>query len=270
MNEEDVKVRLVLDEEDPQEVASGMIARPLQERIVAPKVSYEAEAIGLRIERLIEQHGMAKSRGGEADMLSRLLVDVHDGGVGLADAERIVSQMKSRFANGNGSDAAKTKSQRNVGAIVIAGLLVCAIFVALGGFMVATQKAINNVGANTPTPTNAAGTAATVPSPRSWQYYATQSDAPRVAQQSIDDKTSTKFKLFNSSGQPVQVYWISYEGKRVFYANVGAMKSFEQLTFASHPWEVQDANGKALLYFAAGDKTNEAIDLVGTMRSLKR
>lgn len=269
MNEEDVKVRLVLDEEDPQEVSSGMIARPLHERIVAPKVSYEAEAIGLRIERLIEQHGMSKSRGGEADMLSRLLVDVHDGGVGLADAERIVTQMESRFANGNDSDAAKTKSQR-VGAIVLVSLLICAVLVGLGGFMVATQKAINNVGSPMSGSTDTAGNAVLVSTPRSWQYYANQSDAPRIAQQSIDDKTSTKFKLFNSSSEPVQVYWISYEGKRVFYANVGAMKSFEQLTFASHPWEVQNANGKTLLYFAAGDKKNETIDLVGTMRSLKR
>ena len=268
MQEEDVKVRLVSDEEDPQEISSGMIARSLQERLSAPKASYEAEALGLRIERLIDQHKAAKNRG-EADMLSRLLVDVHDGGVGLADAEKIVLQMEGRLPCA--SDAAPKKSGTNAPAIVIALIAVVAMFIGLGGFMVASQRAINNVTASSPI--IGAATRGTVAAPitaRTWQYYSKQSLAPREAQQSIDGDTPTNFMFFNSSGAPVQLFWIDYSGKRVFYATVGSMKTHRQLTFASHPWEVQDANGSVLLYFDSGARKDETIDLVGTMRNLKQ
>lgn len=268
MQEEDVKLRLVSDEDDPQEISSGMMARPLQERLSAPKASYEAEALGLRIERLIDQHKTAKNRG-EADMLSRLLVDVHDGGVGLADAEKIVSQMEGRLAGA--AEAPPRKSANNAPAIVFALVAVVVIFVGLGGFMVASQRVINNV--TTPAPIDGASKPVVGAAPiatRTWQYYPKQSLAPPEAQQSIDGDIPTNFMLFNSSGSPVQLFWIDYSGKRVFYATVGPMKTHRQQTFASHPWEVQDANGSVLLYFDSGARKDETIDLVGTMRNLKQ
>src|SRR5207302_8770023 len=63
---------------------------------------------------------------------------------------------------------------------------------------------------------------------------------------SIDGAVSTSIQFTNSTAGPVNVYWIDYQGQRVFYRGgdfptLAAGQSYIQQTYITHPWVVTDA-----------------------------
>jgi len=50
----------------------------------------------------------------------------------------------------------------------------------------------------------------------------------------------------NRSAGDIQLFWLGYDGKRVLYATVPAGQSKAGVTFATHPWLLQDAAGQCI------------------------
>ena len=63
---------------------------------------------------------------------------------------------------------------------------------------------------------------------------------------SITGLVSTSIQFVNQTTGPVTVYWLDYQGQRVFYNTLAAGQSYDQQTFLTHPWVVTDASGACL------------------------
>jgi hypothetical protein len=69
---------------------------------------------------------------------------------------------------------------------------------------------------------------------------------------SIEAPVPTSIQFTNKTSGPVNVYWINYQGQRVFYRGgqfppLAAGQSYVQGTFITHPWIVTDATSNACL-----------------------
>jgi hypothetical protein len=53
---------------------------------------------------------------------------------------------------------------------------------------------------------------------------------------SVDSVTATEVVFFNQSQVPIRTYWLDFDGKRVFRAEIRPGDSFFQQTYVSHPW----------------------------------
>ena len=53
---------------------------------------------------------------------------------------------------------------------------------------------------------------------------------------STDGSTPAAIDFVNHETYAVDVYWINYSGDRVFYNTLGAMSSYVQGTYITHPW----------------------------------
>lgn len=49
---------------------------------------------------------------------------------------------------------------------------------------------------------------------------------------------ATTIRFVNDSGADKVVYWLNFDGLRVFYARLAPGESYDQQTFVSHPWVV--------------------------------
>jgi von Hippel-Lindau disease tumor supressor len=77
---------------------------------------------------------------------------------------------------------------------------------------------------------------------------------------SKESRVSTQITFANNSAQTVKLYWLNFEGKRVFYSALETGESLEQQTYLTHPWVVTDADGNAWsLHFAKTKPSNVRI-----------
>jgi len=53
---------------------------------------------------------------------------------------------------------------------------------------------------------------------------------------SVNRATSTVVTFINRGMLTITVYWLNYQGERVFYAKLGPGQSYVQSTFVTHPW----------------------------------
>ncbi|XP_014213975.1 von Hippel-Lindau tumor suppressor homolog [Copidosoma floridanum] len=73
---------------------------------------------------------------------------------------------------------------------------------------------------------------------------------------SIHNRDSSFVKFFNTSPHDVEIYWIDYNGKPVFYQTLGHQDYIDINTFVTHPWifvekETKDrylANGSSVYF----------------------
>jgi len=64
---------------------------------------------------------------------------------------------------------------------------------------------------------------------------------------------STTILFVNSSSATVNVFWLDYQGNRVWYATLLPGDSYIQETYLSHPWVITDESGNCLeLHLALG------------------
>jgi hypothetical protein len=58
----------------------------------------------------------------------------------------------------------------------------------------------------------------------------------------------------NESSQTVQIFWLDYNGQRVFYNVLSPGTSYTQVTYVTHPWVVADVSGTCLsIYLPIGE-----------------
>ncbi len=69
----------------------------------------------------------------------------------------------------------------------------------------------------------------------------------------------TEIRFVNELSYPVKVYWLDYQGKRAYYAEVEPHATFTQQTFLTHPWLVTDGNEKPLAIFLPTEQLGVAI-----------
>jgi CSLREA domain-containing protein len=65
---------------------------------------------------------------------------------------------------------------------------------------------------------------------------------------SISGDTSSLITFDNQSGVTVSIYWLDYQGNRVFYNTLPSGQSYDQQTWITHPWVALDAGGNCLGY----------------------
>jgi len=68
---------------------------------------------------------------------------------------------------------------------------------------------------------------------------------------STQASTSIKITFQNTTTETVHAYWIDYQGKEVFYFNLGPAESHVQQTYITHPWRIKDDNERVLNEFIA-------------------
>ena len=57
------------------------------------------------------------------------------------------------------------------------------------------------------------------------------------------------FTVANPSPRTVLVYWLDYQGREIFYRQLGPGQVYLQRTYVTHPWRVRDANSGRVVAF---------------------
>lgn len=68
---------------------------------------------------------------------------------------------------------------------------------------------------------------------------------------SLEGKVRTDIRFVNKTSGLVQVYWLDYAGKRVYYNKLPPGASYVQQTWKTHPWVVLDSSGRCIGYVIA-------------------
>lgn len=65
---------------------------------------------------------------------------------------------------------------------------------------------------------------------------------------SLEANVQTSMVFTNKESQPIRVYWLDYDGKRILYETLGTGQVFSIQTYVTHPWLITDAkdNCKAI------------------------
>lgn len=66
---------------------------------------------------------------------------------------------------------------------------------------------------------------------------------------------STSLVFQNSSRSDISLFWLNYEGKRIFYYTLHAGAQYSLMTYISHPWVVVDGHGQCLELVLPGKST---------------
>jgi hypothetical protein len=75
-----------------------------------------------------------------------------------------------------------------------------------------------------------------------------------LSSQKSSIETSLTFR--NTLSQPIQLFWLDYDGRRRPYQSVGPGEALVQPTFFTHPWVVADLSGRCLsIYYGRRDPT---------------
>jgi hypothetical protein len=59
---------------------------------------------------------------------------------------------------------------------------------------------------------------------------------------SQNTNTQTTVNFVNRTDDPVDVYWVNYEGNLVFYQHLASGESWVVQTYVTHPWAIYDDN----------------------------
>jgi hypothetical protein len=72
---------------------------------------------------------------------------------------------------------------------------------------------------------------------------------------SLAESSSTSLMFRNESQTTISLFWLNYEGKRIFYSNVQKGAQYSLATYISHPWVVVDKQGRCLELVLPGKST---------------
>ena len=68
---------------------------------------------------------------------------------------------------------------------------------------------------------------------------------------SLEGKVRTNIRFVNKTAGVVKIYWLDYNGKRVYYNTLAAGARYVQPTWQTHPWVVINASGACIGYVIA-------------------
>ena len=64
---------------------------------------------------------------------------------------------------------------------------------------------------------------------------------------SVLGTTAVNVTFENPTARAVRVYWVDYEGREIFYQELAPRTSYEQATYATHPWRVREVGTNTLV-----------------------
>jgi von Hippel-Lindau disease tumor supressor len=73
--------------------------------------------------------------------------------------------------------------------------------------------------------------------------------AENVGIRSVNGDISTSVRFVNHRQIMLKIYWLNYEGKRVFYRSLKPGEQYVQQTYLTHPWLITNVNDNALYLF---------------------
>lgn len=104
------------------------------------------------------------------------------------------------------------------------------------------------------------GTAAPVPSPTITPLPVADASCQAEAHsQSLNSNTPTSFTITNHTSETLSVFWLSFQGQRVKYFDLGPGQTHTQGTFITHPWVVADPKGVCIRLFLVINPTQITI-----------
>jgi len=209
--------------------------------------SYREELLMHSLEALIPDL-IKQGRGKEAEIGSRLLVDLTERRITASEAKEIFELIEAKHrgeAVQRNADLSQAATNRNL-LLTTAFTLLVLVF---AGISISTSHHHR-----------------TVHQPGQAQYQG-QSD-PRflpvsleTSMHSISGSFATTFTITNKSDKMVALYWLNYQGDRVLYGHLEPGQQLGQLTFLTHPWVVVDDEGKAIMLFLPGTRQNQQIEV---------
>jgi Co/Zn/Cd efflux system component len=139
----------------------------------------------------------------------------------------------------------------------ILGLLVAvlAVVVSVVGIVIAHQDTVHS--GPKPPGTGAAVQADTPPSGARELQLLSCDQADRLPSQTGTDPTTITF--VNLSATTVKLYWINFQGARVFYSMVSPNYQVPQQTYAGHTWLVTDQGDSCKAVFVAARDGAQAV-----------
>jgi SEFIR domain/VHL beta domain len=80
---------------------------------------------------------------------------------------------------------------------------------------------------------------------------------------SLEGTRRTLLRFDNYLSEDITLYWLNYDGLRVYYSSLGPGRSYVQETFVTHPWvvtksDISDGQGKCLAIFLPADQPGVA------------
>ena len=63
---------------------------------------------------------------------------------------------------------------------------------------------------------------------------------------SITDKQKLTVKVYNGRSEPLQWWWVNYDGNTVYYSTIQAGSEITQLTYGTHPWLITTMSGDVM------------------------
>jgi TIR domain/VHL beta domain len=78
---------------------------------------------------------------------------------------------------------------------------------------------------------------------------------------SLEANVQTSIVFTNKENQPIRVYWLDYDGKRILYGTLETGQVLTQDTYVTHPWLITDAkdNCKAI-YMPTSKRLEVSVD----------
>jgi von Hippel-Lindau disease tumor supressor len=73
--------------------------------------------------------------------------------------------------------------------------------------------------------------------------------AEKVGIRSVNGDINTSVRFVNHRPMKLKIYWLDYEGRRVFYRSLQPSEQYVQQTYLTHPWLIADVNDNALYIF---------------------
>lgn len=95
---------------------------------------------------------------------------------------------------------------------------------------------------------------AVVPTPAAATSWSGVTEYPCASESALASSAyaySTTIRFENSRNEGVSLYWLNYQGQRVWYASIPSGYYVLQQTFATHPWVIVSASGVCLDIFVA-------------------
>jgi hypothetical protein len=268
-NEETSKVKIEL------RVSDDEVATPESDAVKgsrpnspAPVGNYQTECLALRAGELLKACSKAKLHE-EAELLSRLLVDIQDGAISAAEALSVLSQIESHTIQVESRKSHRAVNSRDLS-------LHSQILIFFGGvFVIAILQFCigNSISQSARVPTQAPQVEkplVTTPVAFDWKFFRQKPADIAEFLRSQNSATSTDFTITNTTKNAVSIYWRDFAGNRVLYMTLAAGSNYNQRTFATHPWEVVlDPSGETLLWFVPGSQQGAQIDIASAMRNAR-
>ena len=82
-----------------------------------------------------------------------------------------------------------------------------------------------------------------------------------VGLKSTTGETPTKIEFINRMPEPVDVYWINYDGEEEKFHTLGVGKSYMQDTYATHPWIVKPVSDNRQLAIIIGTESFQKLQI---------